>query len=54
LNSRVKIAQKLYQTKSDFVKRPILEFDGKEINLSSKFLPKEEYLSWHNKNRFQH
>lgn len=50
---RIRISKKLYKTKSEFAKSSILEYEGKEINLRSKFLPKEEYLNWHNKNCFQ-
>jgi len=50
---RIRISKKLSKSKSDFVRITILEFEGKEINLLSKFLPKEEYLHWHNKNIFQ-
>lgn len=50
---RVRISKKLFKSKSEFTKSSILEYDNKEINLLSKFLPKEEYLDWHNKKRFQ-
>lgn len=50
---RVRVSKKLMKTKSEFAKQSILEFDRKEINLLSKFLPKEEYLHWHNTNIFQ-
>lgn len=50
---RIRISKKLFKSKSHFAQSSILEFEGKEINILSKFLPKEEYLTWHNKNRFQ-
>lgn len=49
---RVRISKKLFRAKSEFLKPCLFEFDGKEINLLSKFLPKEEYLHWHNQNIF--
>ncbi len=52
-NYRVNVSRKLFKTKSDFLKQTILHYDGKEISHLSKFLPKEEYLRWHNKNKFQ-
>lgn len=49
---RVRISKRVSKAKAAFVKPLILDFDGKEINVLSKFLPKKEYLDWHNKNRF--
>ena len=48
----IRISKKVLKSKSEFIKPSILEFEGKEINLLSKFLPKKEYLEWHNKNVF--
>lgn len=49
---KVRISKRLYKSKSAFLKPSLFEFDGKEITLLSKFLPKEEYLHWHNQNVF--
>lgn len=49
----IRVSKRLFKSKSEFTKNAILDFEGKEINLLSKFLPKAEYLHWHNKNIFQ-
>jgi putative restriction endonuclease len=49
---RVRISKRIFKSKSEFLKPSIIDFDGKEINIQSKFLPKQEYLHWHNKNKF--
>ena len=49
---KVRISKKVFKSKSEFIEPSIINFDGKEINILSKFLPKEEYLRWHNKNIF--
>lgn len=49
---KVRISKRAYKSKADFLRPSLFEFEGKEINLLSKFLPKEDYLHWHNNNVF--
>ena len=49
---RIEISKYLLRAKSVVIQQLIHDIRGKEINIDTKFLPKEKYLEWHNKNVF--
>lgn len=52
---KIKISNVLLKSKkSESLEKYFLQYENKDINLPSKFLPNIEFLRYHNENRFQH
>ncbi len=51
---RIRVAKKLKsQRENSMINSAIVEMEGRSIFLPEKFLPNAEFLSWHNKHRFE-
>ncbi len=51
-NYKIKVSASLRENDNKFVTENLFQIDGKEIELPNKFLPKKEFLRYHNKNIF--
>lgn len=47
------LSRKLRKTDNEFLKKVFLDFEGKSINLPDRFVPKVEFVEYHQKNVFQ-
>lgn len=50
---RIAVASKAFSAKSEFMQITLSNFNNSIIRLPSRFVPKIDYLSWHNENIFQ-